>query len=134
MIMSRAGSWSPFRAGLLRRAVAEKNNILVAGGTGSGKTTLTNALLAEPAFCQDRVVIIEDTRELQCAADDRIQLLTKRSTPEVTMTDLLRHTLRLRPDRIVIGEVRGRRSPRFAQGVEHRTSRWGGHLPRQQCP
>ena len=75
-------------------------------GTGSGKTTLANALLAEPAFALDRVVIIEDTAELQCAAADRVELLTKRIEPAVTMADLVRDTLRLRPDRIVIGEVR----------------------------
>ena len=90
----------------LRAAVAGKRNILVAGGTGSGKTTLANALLAEPAFALDRVVIIEDTAELQCAAADRVELLTKRIEPAVTMADLVRDTLRLRPDRIVIGEVR----------------------------
>jgi type IV secretion system protein VirB11 len=91
----------------LREAVASRRNILVAGGTGSGKTTLVNALLAEPAFANDRVVIIEDTRELQCSARDCVPLLTKPTEPRVTMTDLLRHTLRLRPDRIVVGEVRG---------------------------
>ena len=94
-------------AGMLRRAVAERKNILVAGGTGSGKTTLVNAILAEPAFRNDRVVIIEDTKELQCPAEDKVELLTKVTEPRVTMTDLLRMTLRLRPDRIIIGEVRG---------------------------
>jgi type IV secretion system protein VirB11 len=94
-------------AATLRRAIEDRKNILVAGGTGSGKTTLVNALLAEPAFAKDRVVIIEDTRELQCSAKDCVPLLTKTTEPRVTMTDLLRHTLRLRPDRIVVGEVRG---------------------------
>ncbi|HQR89402.1 MAG TPA: ATPase, T2SS/T4P/T4SS family, partial [Caulobacter sp.] len=65
-----------------------------------------NAILAEPAFAGDRVVLIEDTAELQCSAADQIQMLTKRTEPAVTMTDLVRDTLRLRPDRIVIGEVR----------------------------
>ena len=91
----------------IRRAVVERKNILVAGGTGSGKTTLVNAILAEPAFKNDRIVIIEDTKELQCPADDKVELLTKNTEPRVTMTDLLRMTLRLRPDRIIIGEVRG---------------------------
>jgi P-type conjugative transfer ATPase TrbB len=91
----------------LRAAVVDRKNILVAGGTGSGKTTLVNAILAEPAFIHDRVVIIEDTKELQCPAEDKVELLTKNSEPRVTMTDLLRMTLRLRPDRIIIGEVRG---------------------------
>lgn len=101
------GMLSDAGAATLRRAVKDRRNILVAGGTGSGKTTLVNALLAEPAFAEDRVVLIEDTRELQCAAKDCVPLLTKPTVPYVTMTDLLRHTLRLRPDRIVVGEVRG---------------------------
>ena len=94
-------------ADIIRQAVFQRRNILVAGGTGSGKTTLVNAILAEPAFQQDRIVIIEDTKELQCPAEDRVELLTKSTEPQVTMTDLLRVTLRLRPDRIIIGEVRG---------------------------
>ena len=94
-------------AHVIRRAVTDRRNILVAGGTGSGKTTLVNAILGEPAFRDERVVLIEDTRELQCAAADRVELLTKNTEPRVTMTDLLRMTLRLRPDRIIIGEVRG---------------------------
>jgi type IV secretion system protein TrbB len=94
-------------ADVIRRAVIDKKNILVAGGTGSGKTTLVNAVLAEHAFRNDRVVIIEDTKELQCPAEDKVELLTKSTEPRVTMTDLLRMTLRLRPDRIIIGEVRG---------------------------
>ena len=73
---------------------------------GRGKTTLANAILAEPAFARDRVILIEDTAELQCSAEDKIQMLTKRTDPPVTMTDLVRDTLRLRPDRIIIGEVR----------------------------
>lgn len=94
-------------ADVIRRAVADRKNILVAGGTGSGKTTLVNAILAEPTFRNDRIVMIEDTKELQCPADDKVELLTKNTEPRVTMTDLLRMTLRLRPDRIIIGEVRG---------------------------
>lgn len=94
-------------AAIIRKAVVERRNILVAGGTGSGKTTLVNAILAEPAFKGDRIVIIEDTKELQCPAEDKVELLTKSTEPRVTMTELLRMTLRLRPDRIIIGEVRG---------------------------
>jgi P-type conjugative transfer ATPase TrbB len=94
-------------AAMIRQAVIDRKNILVAGGTGSGKTTLVNAILAEPAFKSDRIVIIEDTKELQCPADDKVELLTKNTEPRVTMTDLLRMTLRLRPDRIILGEVRG---------------------------
>jgi type IV secretion system protein VirB11 len=94
------------QAEVLRAAVAERQNIVVAGGTGSGKTTLLNALLAEPAFASDRVIIIEDTAELQCSAEDCVQLLTKSTQPPVTMADLVRDVLRMRPDRIIGGEVR----------------------------
>lgn len=89
----------------LRAAVAGRQNILVAGGTGSGKTTLTNALLAEIAQSSDRVILIEDTRELQCAAPNLVAMRTKDGV--ATLSDLVRSSLRLRPDRIPIGEVRG---------------------------
>ena len=92
-------------AQLLSLAMAERRNILVAGGTSSGKTTLANALLAELAPRDERVILIEDTRELQCAAPDTVALRTRPGV--VGMADLVRSTLRLRPDRIVIGEVRG---------------------------
>lgn len=97
---------TPAQAAAIRQAAATRQNILIVGGTGSGKTTLANAILAEPTFAGDRVVLIEDTAELQCSAEDKVQMLTKRTEPAVTMTDLVRDTLRLRPDRIVIGEVR----------------------------
>ncbi|TIO74976.1 P-type conjugative transfer ATPase TrbB [Mesorhizobium sp.] len=96
---------SPLQADALRKAVRERRNILVAGGTSSGKTTLANALLAEVAECDERVILIEDTRELQCAAKDCVALRTRRGS--VTLADLVRSTLRLRPDRIIVGEVRG---------------------------
>jgi type IV secretion system protein VirB11 len=89
----------------LRSAVESRLNILVAGGTSTGKTTLTNALLAEVAKTSDRVVLIEDTRELQCQAQNLVALRTKEGVS--TLTDLVRASLRLRPDRIPIGEVRG---------------------------
>lgn len=97
---------TPAQAALLRQAVIGKRNIVVAGGTGSGKTTLLNALLAEPAFAGARTIVLEDTAELQCAGANSVQLLTRRSEPAVRMRDLVRMTLRLRPDRIVVGEVR----------------------------
>jgi P-type conjugative transfer ATPase TrbB len=100
-----AGIMTPAQAVVLRRAVAERRNILVAGGTSTGKTTLTNALLAEVAKTSDRVVLIEDTRELQCAAPNLVALRTKDGV--VSLSDLVRSSLRLRPDRIPIGEVRG---------------------------
>ena len=90
---------------LCARAVAERRNILVAGGTSTGKTTLTNALLAEVAKTADRVVLIEDTRELQCKAPNLVALRTKDGV--ASLSDLVRSSLRLRPDRIPIGEVRG---------------------------
>ncbi|WP_082908151.1 P-type conjugative transfer ATPase TrbB [Bradyrhizobium neotropicale] len=93
------------QAGALRAAVASRANILVAGGTSTGKTTLTNALLAEVAKTADRVVLIEDTRELQCRAPNLVALRTRDGV--VSLSDLVRSSLRLRPDRIPIGEVRG---------------------------
>lgn len=89
----------------LRAAVRSRENILVAGGTGTGKTTLTNALLAEIAGTGDRIVLIEDTRELQCNAPNLVAMRTKDGV--ATLSDLVRSSLRLRPDRIPIGEVRG---------------------------
>lgn len=87
-------------------AVASRRNILICGGTGSGKTTLVNAILAEIAAITpgDRLVILEDTAELQCEAPNVVSL---RATDTVDLTRLLRATMRLRPDRIVVGEVRG---------------------------
>jgi type IV secretion system protein VirB11 len=93
------------QATALRDGVAARANILVAGGTSTGKTTLTNALLAEVAKSSDRVVIIEDTRELQCAAPNLVAMRTKDGV--ASLSDLVRSSLRLRPDRIPIGEVRG---------------------------
>ncbi len=100
-----AGIMTPAQAAVLRKAVTERRNILVAGGTSTGKTTLTNALLAEVAKTDDRVVLIEDTRELQCQARNLVALRTKDGV--ATLSDLVRSSLRLRPDRIPIGEVRG---------------------------
>lgn len=85
-------------------AVHTKQNILIVGGTGSGKTTLANAVLNEISKTLDRCIIIEDTLELQCTAPDTVFL---RSRDHVSMNDLLKATMRLRPDRIIVGEVRG---------------------------
>ena len=100
-----AGIMSAAQAAMLRVAVSTRKNIMVAGGTGSGKTTLVNALLAEVAKTNDRVVLIEDTRELQCAAPNLVAMRTKDGV--ASLSDLVRSSLRLRPDRIPIGEVRG---------------------------
>ncbi|MGA0565337.1 P-type conjugative transfer ATPase TrbB [Ancylobacter sp. VNQ12] len=101
----RARIMSAGQADALRHGVVSRANILVAGGTSTGKTTLTNALLAEVAKTSDRVVLIEDTRELQCAAPNLVALRTKDGA--ASLSDLVRSALRLRPDRIPIGEVRG---------------------------
>ena len=99
------GIMRPDAAMALRQGVEARANILVAGGTGSGKTTLVNALLAEVAKTPDRIVLIEDTRELQCTAPNLVAMRTKDGV--VSLSDLVRSSLRLRPDRIPIGEVRG---------------------------
>lgn len=90
----------------IERAIRERNNILVVGGTGTGKTTLTNAIIAGISEIdpQSRLVIIEDTNELQCSAPNAVQL---RAVDQVDMLRLLKATMRLRPDRILVGEVRG---------------------------
>ncbi len=90
----------------LRHAARQRHNILIVGGTGSGKTTLANAILAEiAAQCpHDRLVAIEDTMELQVTMTNSVLL---RASEQANMQRLLRATMRLRPDRIVVGEVRG---------------------------
>ncbi len=100
-----AGIMASDQAEALRSGVAARANILVAGGTSTGKTTLTNALLAEVAKTDDRVVIIEDTRELQCTAPNLVAMRTKDGV--ASLSELVRSSLRLRPDRIPVGEVRG---------------------------
>ena len=101
-----AGIMTAGQAAFLRDAVAQRRNILIAGGTSTGKTTLVNALLAEVAKTDDRVVLIEETRELQCKAKNLVALRTKDGV--ASLSDLVRSSLRLRPDRIPIGEVRGK--------------------------
>ncbi|WP_292912520.1 P-type conjugative transfer ATPase TrbB [Niveispirillum sp.] len=96
---------SAAQADVLRQAVAARRNILVAGGTSTGKTTLVNALLAEEALSSERIILIEDTRELRCAVPNVVALRTRDGV--ATLADLVRTALRLRPDRILIGEVRG---------------------------
>jgi type IV secretion system protein TrbB len=100
-----AGIMTAAQADILRDAVAQRRNILVVGGTSTGKTTLVNALLAEVAETVDRVILIEDTRELQCNAPNFVALRTM--VDVASLSDLVRSSLRLRPDRILIGEVRG---------------------------
>ena len=102
----RQGIMSARQRAAIEAAVAQRRNILVVGGTGTGKTTLTNAIIDHmvQAAPQHRLVIIEDTSELQCAARNAVMM---RSTDTVDMQRLLKATMRLRPDRIIVGEVRG---------------------------
>ncbi len=93
------------QAEIVKHAISSRLNIVISGGTGSGKTTLANAVIAEivansPA---DRIVILEDTAEIQCRASNSIALHT---SDTVDMARLLKSTMRLRPDRIIVGEVR----------------------------
>jgi len=101
----KAGTMTSPQADALRYAVNARLSVLIVGGTSSGKTTLANALLAQMSGTGDRILILEDTRELQCAAEDSVALRTQGKN--VTLADLVRSTLRLRPDRIIVGEVRG---------------------------
>jgi P-type conjugative transfer ATPase TrbB len=95
------------QAAIFRAAIDRRENILIAGGTGSGKTTLAGALINEMVARSDpneRYVIIEDTLEIQCRAQNLTQLHTAEAAD---LARLVRATMRLRPDRIIIGEVRG---------------------------
>lgn len=89
----------------LREAIVLRKNILVGGGTGSGKTTFVNALLREIARTEDRIYIVEDTPELQCVAPNKLQILVQE--PTYTWRRAIFDALRFRPDRIIVGEVRG---------------------------
>lgn len=102
----RDGVMTSGQADALREAAASRLNILISGGAGSGKTTLANAVLAEPAFADDRVFLVEDTPELQCSAWDVVPVLTRRQPIAIGVVDLVRDALRMRPDRIVVGEMR----------------------------
>ena len=109
---------------ILRNAVQWRENILIGGGTGSGKTTLANALLAEIAETSDRVYLVEDNPELQCLAPNKVQVLVQ--PPVYTWRRAIMDAMRFRPDRIIVGEVRDGR------GLEHRSPRGHRHLPRQR--
>lgn len=101
----RSGVMTDSQAATIRSAISSRLNIILSGGTGSGKTTLANAVINEivKAAPEDRLVILEDTAEIQCAAENAVLLHTSNS---VDMARLLKSTMRLRPDRIVVGEVR----------------------------
>jgi len=98
------GILSEEQVALLTEAAADRQNILIGGGTGSGKTTLANALLAQIAESGDRLYIVEDNPELQCAAPNRVQVLVQ--PPVYTWQRAIVDAMRFRPDRIVVGEVR----------------------------
>jgi type IV secretion system protein VirB11 len=103
----KAGILTPTQRKVLLDGVRERRNIVIAGGTASGKTTLANAVMREIVAVGDpseRIVILEDTRELQCEARNAVQLHTG---DVADLTRLVRITMRLRPDRIIVGEVRG---------------------------
>jgi len=110
-----SGTLTPCLMSGLRVAVATQQNILISGGTGTGKTTLLNALAAEIP-CTDRIVVIEETSEIHLSKPNLLRFEARRAQiplgqelplPAVTIADLVRATLRHRPDRIIVGEVRG---------------------------
>lgn len=101
----RSGVMTPDQASTIRSAISSRLNIVISGGTGSGKTTLANAVIEEivKSAPEDRLVVLEDTAEIQCTAENVVLLHT---SDAVDMARLLKSTMRLRPDRIVVGEVR----------------------------
>ncbi|MGO7077964.1 P-type conjugative transfer ATPase TrbB [Rhizobium johnstonii] len=101
----RTGVMTEYHAAAIRSAISTRLNIIISGGTGSGKTTLANAVIDEivKSAPEDRLVILEDTAEIQCAAENAVLLHT---SDTIDMARLLKSTMRLRPDRIVVGEVR----------------------------
>ncbi|MBX5173563.1 P-type conjugative transfer ATPase TrbB [Rhizobium sp. NZLR1b] len=101
----RTGVMTEYQASTIRSAISARLNIVISGGTGSGKTTLANSVIDEivKSAPEDRLVILEDTAEIQCAAENAVLLHTSDS---IDMARLLKSTMRLRPDRIVVGEVR----------------------------
>ncbi len=101
----RTGVMTEYQASTIRSAISARLNIIISGGTGSGKTTLANAVIDEivKSAPEDRLVILEDTAEIQCAAENAVLLHTSYT---IDMARLLKSTMRLRPDRIVVGEVR----------------------------
>ena len=133
------GTMTPDVATHLRCAVASQQNILISGGTGTGKTTLLNALAALIPD-QDRIVVIEETAEIHLEKPNLVRLEARRAQaplgheaplPPVTIADLLRATLRHRPDRILVGEVRGAEAFDSAAGAEHRPSGQSQHHSRE---
>ena len=105
----RTGTVTAGQLRIMQEAIDARDNMLISGGTGTGKTTLLNALVAGLPS-EDRLVVIEDTAELQLEAPNLVRFEARRAQPDVpavTIRDLVRATLRHRPDRILVGEVRG---------------------------
>ncbi|MEW5980452.1 MAG: ATPase, T2SS/T4P/T4SS family [Acidobacteriota bacterium] len=115
----RLGSVERELAGLLQTKVQERQNLLISGGTGTGKTTLLN-ILADFIPDEERIILIEDTAEIQIRKSNLVRFEARREqaqTPAVTIRDLLRATLRHRPDRIIVGEIRGGEAFDFLQAL-----------------
>ena len=133
-IMARQANISPAMATVLKIASRSQLNILISGGTGSGKTTLLNAMsqMIDPG---ERVVTIEDAAELQLQQPHVVRLETRpenlEGQGEVNMRDLVKNALRMRPDRIILGEVRGSEAVDMPAGHEYRPRRLARHDPRQ---
>ena len=127
-MLIRSGSLTQEAAKYLAACVTHKKNIVISGGTGTGKTSLLNAL-SSLIRDDERIVVIEDTREVQLQKPHAVYLETRapdeRGRGRITIRDLLRATLRLRPDRIVVGEVRGAEALDLLQAM---TSGHGGSL------
>lgn len=90
---------------IIQEYIINKKNILVVGATGSGKTTFANACIEEISSIEDRVVIVEDTREIQCKVKNNLRLISSKLNPMVT---ILQHCMRRTPERLIVGEVRGK--------------------------
>ena len=107
----RTGALTPYMARFLEASVKAKLNIIICGGTGSGKTTLLN-VLSSFIGNDERIITIEDAAELKLKQNHVISLETRltnyEGTGEITIRDLVRNSLRMRPDRIIVGEVRGK--------------------------
>ncbi len=107
--LMRIGTLTPAVLDLLRAAITDRKNILISGGTSTGKTTILNAL-ASLIDSDDRIVVIEDTAELHLEQANLVRFEARReqpATPAITIRDLVKATMRHRPDRILVGEVRG---------------------------
>lgn len=130
------GSITQIAADFLQACVEARLNVIISGGTGSGKTTLLN-ILSGFIPKTERIVTIEDSAELQLQQEHVVRLETQppdiERRNEVTIRDLVRNSLRMRPDRIVVGEVRGR-NHRYAPGDEHGTRRIADHAAFQFPP